>query len=77
MDRKETDHEARETKKIGNVLYWIIGIGIVLSILAFVYSFLRHDGDVAPQSGEPTGQVLSDSVAGDRMTDTLATDTQR
>ncbi|GHB54963.1 hypothetical protein [Persicitalea jodogahamensis] len=77
MDRKETDHEARETKKIGNVLYWIIGIGIVLSILAFVYSFLRHDGDAVPKSDTPSSQVLSDTVAGDRMSDTLATDMQR
>ena len=76
MDRQETDHEARETKKTGNLLYWILSIGIALMVLAVIYGLSRHDGDVAPKSdGTPSGQVLSDSVAGDGMSDNVATDT--
>ncbi len=77
MDRQETDDEARSTKKTGNILYWILGIGIALMILAVIYGLSRHDGDVAPKSGEPSGQVLSDSIAGDGMSDNAASDTLR
>lgn len=78
MDRQKTDDEARSTKKTGNVLYWILGIGIVLMILAVIYGLSRHDGDVAPQTdGTSSGQVLSDSIAGDGMSDSVATDIQR
>ena len=77
MDRQETDDEARSTKKTGNLLYWILGIGIALMIAAVLYGLLRHEGDVAPKSGEPSGQVLSDSIAGDGMSDSMASDTLR
>ena len=77
MDRKETDDEARGTKQTGNVLYWILGVGIVLMILAVVYGLTRHEGDTVPKDDTPASQVLSDTVAGDGMSDTLATDIQR
>lgn len=75
MDRQETDHEARETKKTGNVLYWILGLGIAFMIAAVAYGFLRHDGDAVPKSDTPASQMMSDTVAGDGLAnDTLATD---
>jgi len=77
MDRQETDDEARATKKTGNVLYWIIGIGVALMLLAIVYGLTRHDGDMTPKSDTPASQMMSDTVAGDGLSDSLATDIQR
>jgi hypothetical protein len=77
MNRQETDNEARETKKTGNVLYWIIGIGIAMMLLAIVYGLTRHDGDAVPKSDTPASQMMSDTVAGDGISDSVATDIQR
>lgn len=77
MDRKEIDQETRATKNTKNIVYWIIGIGIVLAIIAFAGGLFNHEGSVTPGSGTAPGAVLSDTVAGDRMADTLATDVQR
>lgn len=77
MDRKEIDQETRETKNTKNIVYWIVGIGILLAIIAFAGGLFNHGGDVAPGATTSPGTVLSDTVAGDRMSDTLATDTQR
>ncbi len=75
MDRQETDNEARETKKTGNVLYWIIGLGLIFMIAAISYGFLRHDGDSIPKSDTPASEMMSDTVAGDGFaSDTIATD---
>lgn len=77
MDRQETDDEARSTKKMGNMLYWILGIGIVLMLLAVVYGLTRHDGDVVPESEAPASQMMSDTVAGDGLANDMASDTMR
>lgn len=77
MDRQETDDEARSTKKTGNVLYWIIGIGIALMLLAIVYGLTRHEGDAVPKSDTPASQMMSDTVAGDGLSNDVATDTMR
>jgi len=75
MDRQEIDQETKATKNTKNVLFWILGIGIVLSLIAFAGGFFNHSGDATPTSTENTpGAVLSDTVAGDQMSDTLATD---
>ncbi len=76
MDRKEIDQETKDTKNTKNILFWIVGIGILLAIIAVVGGFFNHEGDLTPKT-EQTGTMLSDTVAGDRMTDTLATDIQR
>ena len=77
MDRKEIDQETRATKSTKNIVYWIVGIGILLAIIAFAGGLFNHGGSVTPGTDTNAGTVLSDTVAGDRMTDTLATDTQR
>ena len=77
MERKEVDKETRETKNTKNIVYWIVGIGILLAIIAFAGGFFNHEGSVTPGTDTNTGTVLSDTVAGDPMSDTLATDTQR
>jgi hypothetical protein len=74
MDRKEIDQETKETKNTKNILYWIVGIGIILSLIAFAGGLFNHNGDVTPSTETTPGAVLSDTVAGDRMSDTLATD---
>ena len=77
MDRKEIDKETKATKNTKNILFWIIGIGIVLSLIAFAGGLFNHGGDVTPGTETTPGAVLSDTVAGDQMSDTLATDVQR
>ncbi len=77
MDRQETDDEARSTKKTGNMLYWILGIGIALMLLAVVYGLTRHDGDAVPKDDTPASQMMSDTVAGDGMANDMASDTMR
>lgn len=77
MDRKEIDQQTRDTKSTKNIVYWIVGIGILLAIIAFAGGLFNHGGDVTPGTNTNTGTVLSDTVAGDAMSDTLATDTQR
>lgn len=73
MDRKEIDKETKATKSTKNILYWIVGVGIVLILIAFIGGFFNHNTDVVPGDDVP-GRVLSDTVAGDKMSDTLATD---
>lgn len=43
MNRQETDHEARATKNVKNVWKWIVGIGIGLSLIAWIGGFFNHD----------------------------------
>lgn len=76
MDRQEINKETKDTKNIKNILFWIVGIGIVLAIIAVVGGVFNHDGDVTPKTDQ-TGTMMSDTIAGDRMSDTLATDMQR
>ncbi|MPR35085.1 hypothetical protein [Salmonirosea aquatica] len=76
MDRKEIDQETKETKNTKNILFWIVGIGIVLSIIAFAGGLFNHGGDVTPKTDQ-TGTMMSDTVAGDQMADTLATDIRK
>ncbi|GAB2786002.1 hypothetical protein GCM10027275_33040 [Rhabdobacter roseus] len=64
MNRKEIDQEAKATKSTRNVWMWIVGIGIILMIIAFVGGVFNHGGDVTPNSNTP-GAVSSDTVAGD------------
>ena len=77
MDRKEIDEETRATKNTKNLVYWIVGIGILLAIIAFAGGLFNHGGSVTPGTDTNAGTVLSDTVSCDRMTDTLATDAQR
>ncbi|QRR04208.1 hypothetical protein HWI92_14870 [Dyadobacter sandarakinus] len=67
MNREETDHEARATKNIGNVWKWILGVGIVLSLVAWLGGFFNHD-ERFRQSETP-----SESAAG--VADSSASDT--
>ena len=79
MDRKELDKETRATKSTRNVWMWVIGIGIVLFVIAFVGGFFNHDGDVMRNNSvdsETPGVVPSDTLRGDygAGSDTTATD---
>lgn len=74
MDRREIDKETKATRSTKNILYWIVGIGVGLAIIAFVGGFFNHDTDIIPSSNTP-GTVLSDTIPGDMSeSDTLATD---
>ena len=74
MDNKETDKEARATKNVKNVWKWIVGVGILLSLIAWIGGFFNHDQN-AGQADNPADEstVVSDSIATD--TASLRSDT--
>lgn len=75
MDRRELDKETKATRSTKNIVYWIVGIGVVLSIIAFML-YTPGSNKVSNSENMP-GTVLSDTIAGDvreGSTDTLATD---
>ncbi|MHA4738005.1 hypothetical protein [Dyadobacter sp. MSC1_007] len=65
MNRQETDREARATKNVKNVWKWIVGVGILLSLIAWFGGFFNHDKNwgEANKPGEST--VVTDTVASD------------
>ncbi|ACT94367.1 hypothetical protein [Dyadobacter fermentans] len=69
MNRQETDREARATKNVKNVWKWIVGVGIVLSLIAWFGGFFNHDQNLG-QSDNPAdrGAATADSVASDTGT---------
>jgi hypothetical protein len=76
MDRRELDKETKATRSTKNILYWIVGVGIVLSIIAFL--FVTPGSFKVSNTNSTPGTVLSDTLRGDAtekyMTDTLASD---
>jgi hypothetical protein len=66
MNRQETDREARATKNVKNVWKWIVGVGILLSLIAWVGGFFNHDNN-AGQADNPADEstVVTDTVASD------------
>lgn len=76
MNRQETDKEARATKNVKNVWKWIVGVGIMLSLIAWFGGFFNHDKNFK-QADSPSenASALSDSVATDTAGSTLRSDT--
>nr|WP_295934569.1 hypothetical protein [uncultured Dyadobacter sp.] len=76
MNRQETDKEARATKNVKNVWKWIVGVGIVLSLIAWFGGFFNHDRNFkeADSPGE-NAPALSDTVATDTAGSALRSDT--
>lgn len=67
MNRQETDREARATKNVKNVWKWIVGVGIVLSLIAWFGGFFNHDKNLG-QADNPADHAAA-------ATDSSATDT--
>ncbi|TDB64209.1 hypothetical protein [Arundinibacter roseus] len=76
MDRQELNEETRATKKVNKTWIWIIAVGLLLMVIAFVGGVFNHDGNVAPGSTPTPGAMSSDTVNGDAYADTLATDSR-
>ena len=74
MDRRELDTETKATKNTKNIIYWIVGVGVALLLIGFL--FVTPDGSFkVSDDGSTPGTVASDTVRGDvENTDTLATD---
>ncbi|MBU1822227.1 MAG: hypothetical protein KKG00_12060 [Bacteroidetes bacterium] len=77
MDRRELDKQTKATRSTKNILYWIVGVGLVLIAIAFF--FVNPGGSFKVSNSDSTpGTVLSDTLRGDvsreNMTDTLASD---
>lgn len=75
MNRQETDREARATKNVKNVWKWIVGVGIVLSLIAWLGGFFNHDGNPGPADNPADNSAVADSVASDTAGTPLRSDT--
>lgn len=77
MNRQETDREARATKNVKNVWKWIVGVGIVLSLIAWFGGFFNHDRNLTGSADNPAdqGTVAVDSIASDTAGSQMRADT--
>lgn len=75
MNRQETDREARATKNVKNVWKWIVGVGIVLSLIAWFGGFFNHDSNIGQADNPADHAAAADSVASDTSGTTLRSDT--
>jgi hypothetical protein len=69
MNRQETDDQARSTKNVKNVWKWIVGVGIVLSLIAWFGGFFNHDRNFR-EADNPAEQSSNNPNAGAATTDT-------
>jgi len=60
MNRQETDREARATKNVKHVWKWILGVGIALSLFAWLGGLFNHGGN-AGESDTPSEQSSNNS----------------
>lgn len=72
MNRREIDKETKATKDTRNLWPWIVSLGIILMLVAFIGSFFNHNETLTPGSEVAPGTVLSDTIKGD-MVDALPT----
>lgn len=75
MNRQETDKEARATKNVKNVWKWIVGVGIVLSLIAWFGGFFNHDRNIIQSDNPADHAAASDSVASDTTGTNMRSDT--
>ncbi|WAC10304.1 hypothetical protein [Dyadobacter pollutisoli] len=76
MNRQKTDKEARATKNVKNVWKWIVGVGIVLSLIAWFGGYINHDKNFG-EADNPSQNATSasDSTAASDTTMNLDSDT--
>ena len=75
MNRQETDREAKATKNVKNVWKWIVGVGLVLSLVAWLGGFLNHDSNPGRADNPADHAAVADSVAADTVGTSLRSDT--
>ncbi|GGM98100.1 hypothetical protein GCM10010967_34860 [Dyadobacter beijingensis] len=75
MNRQETDKEARATKNVKNVWKWILGIGIALSLIAWLGGFFNHDSNAGRADNPADHAAPADTIASDTSGTTLRADT--